>query len=71
MIVKYNVHYDNKWHDPDEPPSIEDQGFISGDSFEDCLKKLFSYYPKNDVYFFSFEAVEDLLDEYDIKDLLR
>ena len=73
MLVKYNVHYVNEYYgkDPDARPSIKGQGFISGDNFEDCLKKLLDYYPRNDIYFFSFDVVEELLDEHDVKDLLK
>ena len=73
MLVKYNVHYDNEYYgkDPDARPSVKSQGLISGDNFEDCLKKFLDYYPRNDIYFFSFEVIEELLDEYDVKDLLK
>lgn len=73
MLVKYNVQYDNEYYgkEPDEPPSIKDQGLISGNNFEDCLKKFLDYYPRNDIYSFSFDVVVELLDEGDIKDLLK
>lgn len=74
MLLHYKVNYHNVDYDGGkngEPPTLEDEGLLGTDTYDEAVKQLYDAYGNDEVFTFSFTPLTDwmtkdeLLEEFD------
>ena len=63
MLIKYSVKYTN-----DSSSTEYDEGLVSGKDYNECIKRLEDLYGVNNLYWFSFCPLVDVLTKADLEE---
>lgn len=71
MLVKYSIKYLNedykKPEHEDEPSTFKDEGIVAGADYNACVARLEEMYGKDNVFWFSFVPLVDVLTKADFE----
>lgn len=72
MLLKYsakflNEDYNKPGHE-NEPSVFKDEGIVSGADYNECVLRLEEMYGKDNLYWFSFVPMVDILTKADLEE---